>query len=117
VSFDVMLLDPGTVPSVGQIYEVLESDGPEVPLSRRLRAAIDECSSRWPSYDEAGNEVDSPWASWPLAREAELPVIKVNIRWEHADVMLPALIEIANRHEIALYDPQKDEVHLPPRLR
>jgi hypothetical protein len=41
----------------------------------------------------------------------------VNIRWEHADVMLPALMEIANRHEIALYDPQKNEVHLPPRLR
>jgi hypothetical protein len=56
----VMLLDPDTVPSVEQIYEVLESDGPEVPLSRRLRAAIDECSSRWSSYDEAGNEVDSP---------------------------------------------------------
>jgi hypothetical protein len=56
----VMLLDPDTVPSVEQIYEVLESDGPEVPLSRRLRPAIDEYSSRWSSYDEAGNEVDSP---------------------------------------------------------
>lgn len=51
-----------------------------MPLSRRLRAAIDECSSRWPAYDHAGSEVDAPWASWPLAREVELSVIEMNIR-------------------------------------
>jgi hypothetical protein len=117
VSFDVMLLDPDTVPSIDEIHEVLESDGPDVPLSRRLRAVIDECGSRRPSYDGAGNEVDSPWASWPLAGETDLPVIELNIRWDHAGIMLRALIEIADRHEIALYDPQEDELHLPPRLR
>jgi hypothetical protein len=117
VSFDVMILDPDTAPTAEQIYESPESEEPEAPLSRRMTAAIDECSSRWPAYDHADNEVDAPWASWPLAREVELPIIELNIRWDYADVMLPALIEIASRHEIVLYDPQRDEVHLPPRLR
>lgn len=112
-----MLPDPDAVPTADQIYEFLESDEPEKPLSRRLQAAIGECRSRWPAYDHAGNEVDGPWASWPLAHEVELPIIEVNIRWEYADVMLPALIDVAGCHEIVLYDPQGDEVHLPPRLR
>jgi hypothetical protein len=117
VSFDVMLLDPDTVPTAEEIYDVLESDEPEVPLSTRLRAAFDECSVRWPAYDQAGKEVDAPWASWPLAREVELPVVAVNIRWDFAASMLPALIEIAGRHEIVLYDPQEAEFHLPSRLK
>lgn len=112
-----MLLDPDEVPTAELIYQSLESDEPGKPLSRRLQAAIGECSSRWPAYDHAGNELDAPWASWPLAQEVELPVIEVNIRWEYAAVMLPALIDVAGRHEIVLYDPQGDEVHLPPRLR
>ncbi len=73
VSFDLMLLDPDTVPTIEGIYEVLESDAPEVPLTTRMQAAIDECSSRWPAYDEAGNEIETPWASWPLARAMETP--------------------------------------------
>jgi hypothetical protein len=117
VSFDVFLLDPQTVPTVDEIYEVLESDGPDRPLSARLRAAIDECHARWPAYDDAGHEVDAPWASWPLARDAEPPAIEVNIMWDHAATMLPALIDVARRHEIVLYDPQQGQLHLPPRLR
>jgi len=112
-----MLLDSDTVPSADRIYEILEADGPEVPLSSRMKAAIDECSARWPAYDEAGDEIDAPWASWPLAGEVELPVVELNIRWSHAGSMLPALVEIAGRHGIILYDPQADELHLPPRLR
>lgn len=111
-----MLLDPDGVPTAEEIYESLGSDEPEAPLSRRLQAAIDECSSRWPAYDHAGNEVDAPWASWPLALEEEPSVIELNIRWDYAGAILPALIDIAGRHEIVLYDPQGDEVHLPPRL-
>jgi hypothetical protein len=116
VSFDLMLVDCDTVPTIERIYEVLESDGPQLPLSVRLRAVIDECSSRWPAYDSAGNEVDAPWASWPLARDEDLPVVELNIRWDHATGLLPTLIEIAQRHEVVLYDPQNGTVHLPPRL-
>jgi hypothetical protein len=54
--------------------------------------------------------------SWPLARDVELPVIELNIRWDRADLMLPTLIEVARRHEKVLYDPQNDKIHLPPRL-
>ncbi len=116
VSFDLMLLDPDTVPTIEGIYEVLESDAPEVPLTTRMQAAIDECSSRWPAYDEAGNEIETPWASWPLARAMELPVIELNIGWNHAATMLSVLIDVAQRHDIVLYDPQTDEIHFPPRL-
>ncbi len=112
-----MLLDPDSAPSVDDIYGVLESDEPVGPLSSRLRAAVQECGARWPADNLPDSDVDSPWASWPLAGDSAPPVIEVNIRWEHASVMLPALLEIAERHEIVLYDPQQDEIHLPPRLR
>ncbi|GIH05313.1 hypothetical protein Rhe02_33800 [Rhizocola hellebori] len=111
-----MLLDPDNVPTVEAIYEVLESDLPEQPLTARMRAMIDECSSRWPAYDGAGNDVDSPWASWPLVGDEELPVIELNIVWDHAAAMLSTLIEIAQRHDLVLYDPQSGTIHLPPRL-
>jgi hypothetical protein len=116
VSFDLVLLDPDEVPTVEQVYEILESDGPEQPLSVRLRAAIDECAARWPGDDAAADNLETPWASWPLAQELELPAVELNIGWEHAATMLPPLIEIASRHEIVLFDPQTDNLHLPPRL-
>jgi hypothetical protein len=43
-------------------------------------------------------------------------VVGINIRWEYAQVILPALIDVAVRHQIVLYDPQKDEIPLPTRL-
>jgi hypothetical protein len=116
VSFDMMLLDPDSVPTAEEIYDILESDEPDAPLGARMRAVIDECSTRWPGEDTVGNWTEAPWASWPLARETAPPVIEVNIQWEHAKVMLPALIEIAGRHGIVLFDPQTSEVHLPARL-
>lgn len=112
-----MLLDSDTVPTTDQIYAVLESDEAESPSTGRLRAVIDECSSRWPFYDDSGDEVaDAPWASWPLAGDVGLPVIELNIRWDHAKEMLPALVEIADRCGVVLYDPQEDQLHLPSRL-
>lgn len=108
-----MLLDLETVPTVEQIYEILESEGEEVPLSARMRAVIDECSTRWPAYDHAGNEVEAPWASWPLAGDSEPPVIELNIQWDYAAGMLEALAEIAGRHGIVLFDPQSEKVYLP----
>ena len=112
MSFDLMLLDPDTAPTSEQIYQILESDDPEAPLSHRMRATIDEYASRWPGADQA----DSPWASWPLADETGSSVIEINIQHEYADDMLPALLEIAGRHGIVLYDPREDELHLPARL-
>jgi hypothetical protein len=116
MSFDLMLLDPDTVPTVEDIYSVLESDVPETPLSVRLQAVVDECHSRWPAYDAGGNEVEAPWASWPVAREAEPPVIEINIVWSHAATMLAAFIDIAQRYEVVLYDPQTGKLCLPARL-
>ena len=112
MSFDLMLLDPDSAPTSEQIYQILESDESMAPLSRRMRAAIDECASRWPGAGRA----DSPWASWPLADQTASSVIEINIQNEYADDMLPALVEIAGRHSIVLYDPQEDELHLPARL-
>ncbi|MBB2940381.1 hypothetical protein FB565_000085 [Actinoplanes lutulentus] len=112
MSFDLMLVDPDTAPTSEQIYQRLDSDEPEALLSNRMRAAIDECASRWPGSDQA----DSPWASWPLADETGPSVIEINIQHEFADDMVPTLIEIAGRHGIVLYDPQQDELHLPARL-
>jgi hypothetical protein len=111
-----MLLDPDTTPMAEQIYEILESDGPRRPLSAEMRSVVDECGKRWPAYDSAGNEIAAPWASWPLARELERPVIELNIQWEYATAMFEALTEIAGRHGIVLFDPQTGKVHLPPRL-
>jgi hypothetical protein len=116
VSFDLMLLDPDTVPTADQIYEILESDGAEAPLGARMQAVIDECTGRWPASDAAGNRIEAPWASWPLAGDEEPPVIEVNIQWEHATAMLPAIIEIGLRHGIVVFDPQTEVVHVPARL-
>ena len=81
-----------------------------------MRAVIDQCSTRWPGEDAAGKWVEAPWASWPLVRDTAPPVIEVNVQWDYASAMIPALIEIAARHGIVLFDPQTSMIHLPTRL-
>jgi hypothetical protein len=54
--------------------------------------------------------VSSLERSYELAAEVDLPDVAVNIRWDHADVMLPALIEIVNWHEIVFVRPASGRV-------
>jgi hypothetical protein len=76
---------------------------------------FDALRARYPDIDTASDaEVDeSPWAS---GFEVSDDHVLLNIRWKAPDDVIMAIVELAAEHGLVLYDPQGDEVHLPPGL-
>jgi hypothetical protein len=83
------------------------------PPGPQMATFIDELERRWPSL-----EIDpdgSPWSSWPLWQPTAGGGTALNISWSAADSVVPAILEIAVRANVSIYDPQNDElIHPPP---
>jgi len=73
-----------------------------------------ELERGWPSFEEDFEA--SPWSSWPLWQPVAGGGTDLNIRWPHADAMLGAILEIAARTNVIVFDPQSGQVFLPPRI-
>jgi hypothetical protein len=113
---------PRTVPEVHQLMEAGDPEDPRFdsemgcwfpPPGPQMATFIDELERRWPSL-----EIDpdgSPWSSWPLWQPTAGGGMALNISWSAADSVVPAILEIAVRANVSIYDPQNDElIHPPP---
>jgi hypothetical protein len=86
----------------------LPSPGPE------MAAFMDELERRWPSLNDDPD--DSPWASWPLWQPAEGGGTALSISWSFVDSTVPAILEMAARADMIIYDPQTGELTRPRAL-
>lgn len=121
MSFDLYVFPPSgptTVPQVRQLQAAEEqrimrgqpdSSNPPGP---EMASFLEELERRWPSLDD--DPEDSPWSSWPLWQPMTGGGTALNIRWTRADSMRTALLEIAARSNVIIYDPQCGEVITPP---
>ncbi len=124
MSFDLYAFPasgPMTVPEVHQLMEAEEAEdrrfdsdtGNWLPQpSQEMVKFLDELERRWPSLDDDPD--GSPWSSWPLWQ----PVgggTALNIGWSRAASVMPAILEIAARNDVTIYDPQADQLIRPPR--
>ncbi|MGI8445990.1 MAG: hypothetical protein ACR2MP_02150 [Streptosporangiaceae bacterium] len=75
---------------------------------------MNELQRRWPSLDDDPDS--SPWSSWPLWQPVAGGGTGLNISWSHAAVVMTAILEIAVRSNVVIYDPQDDRL-IPPRQR
>jgi hypothetical protein len=124
VSFDLCAFPANGPRTVSEVHQLLDAeeqrfiDGmngtddaiplPEPDMARFLA----ELERRWPSLeDDPGG---SPWSSWPLWLPMAGGGTSLNIRWSRADEMYPAIVEIAARSKVIIYDPQVPKVILPP---
>jgi hypothetical protein len=125
MSFDLYVFPPtgpATIPDVHRLMETEEdrlvngtdSESPRSP-SPEMTHFLDEVERRWPS-PEADPDL-RPWSSWPLWQPMEGAGTALNIRWSVSGSMIRDLLEIAARTRVIIYDPQGNELILPPDSR
>ena len=125
MSFDLYAFPASGPRTVLEVHQLLEAD--EVENLRfdydsarwfpqpgpQMAAFVDELERRWPSLDTDPD--GSPWSSWPLWQPTVGGGTALNISWSAADSVLTAILEIAARAKVIIYDPQSDEVIHPHR--
>jgi hypothetical protein len=81
-----------------------------------FEAFFDELSEGFPSLDEV-DEADIDDCPWAAGFERGDGHVLLTIKWSRAEDMAQAVLALAANHELVVFDPQDDEVHLPPRMR
>src|SRR5712691_8905362 len=132
VSFDLTAFPstgPRTVPEVRQLLDdeeqrlVSEEQGPTSATDDALAGPgpemarfLDELGRRWPSLEDDPDR--APWSCSPLWQptigDQAIEAIGMAIRWSRAEEMYTAIVEIAARTNVIIYDPQGPEVICPP---
>jgi hypothetical protein len=120
MSFDLRVYPPSGPATLDEIHQLEEADE-EAPLDQEypppapeMARFLTELEQAWPSLDDDAEA--SPWSSWPLWQPIARGGTDLNIRWPHADSMLAAILEIAARANVIVFDPQSEQVILPPDL-
>jgi hypothetical protein len=122
VSFDLEAFPPSGPRTVSEVHQLLDAeeqrlitgaDDPLPPLGPEMARFIDEIKRRWPSLED---DPDSPWSVSPNWQPTIGSGTGFTIVWSRADEMYTAILEIAARANVIIYDPQLSEVILPPGL-
>jgi hypothetical protein len=80
-------------------------------LDARIVNFYQDLTARFPDHEPYDPET-SPWMSTPL--DTGIDHVVVNIGSRRGDEAVEAIFELAELHGLAVFDPQSDEVHLPP---
>ena len=121
VSFDLHVFPPSGPRTVAEVWRLLDaeeqrllsgSDDALPPPGPEMDRFLDELERRWPSLEE--DPGGSPWSSWPLWLPMTGGGTALAIRWSRATEMRTALLEIAARTNVIIYDGQLPEVICPP---
>jgi hypothetical protein len=122
VSFDLYVFPvdgPRTVADVHQLMdeeeqrllrEEDEGDALPPPPGPEMERFLAELEANWPGLDDDPDS--SPWSSWPLLQ----PIgggTALNIQWSRADEMRAAVIAVAQKCNVVVFDPQTNEFVLP----
>jgi len=120
VSFDLDAFPPSGPRTVWEVRQLLDAeeqrlvtgaDDPLPPFGPEMARFVNEVERRWPSLED---DPDSPWSVSPGWQPMTGGRTGCTIRWSRADETYTAILEIAARANVIIYDPQVPEVILPP---
>lgn len=81
----------------------IDTDEPEIPPTERITAFVGALLERWP---DLSNDLDSPWSTGPLIKEARGPLIYFPMAWSRADEASAFAAEVASSMGLICFDPQ-----------
>ena len=92
-------------------WPFLEGENPAV------RAFYDDLTKRWPELDTVPDEKvdDADYCPWSCAISHSGMAVVVSCVWPKSDDVAAFVQGLAAKHQLILYDPQADKVHLPQR--
>jgi hypothetical protein len=121
VSFDLYVFPPAGPRTVAEVFQLLDAEeqrlasragNPLPPPEPGMVRFLAELERRWPSLEDDPD--GSPWSSWPLWEPMLGGGTALNISWSRADEMYEAILQIAARTRVIIYNPQIPEVVPPP---
>lgn len=120
MSFDLAVWSESTAVSAAEAirkhHEFAAREPDAGPADPRAVVFHRELTAHYPSLSDLPVEEleNSPWNGDPMVvGEAVL----MTMSWSAADAAVLFIQELAERHEMVLFDPQGDTVYLPPTLR
>jgi hypothetical protein len=120
MSFDLRVYPPSGPTTLDEVDQLAAADE-EAPIDQEyppptpeMASFLTELERGWPSLED--DTEASPWSCWPLWQPITGGGTDLNIRWPHAASMLAAILEIAARTNVIVFDPQSGQVILPPGL-
>jgi hypothetical protein len=83
--------------------------------SPQVSAFYNELTNRWPEIDTVPDEKigDFEFCPWSCAIDRSGMHVLVACVWPKADEVAAFVEKLAAKHDLVLYDPQKDEVKVP----
>jgi hypothetical protein len=111
---------PLTNEEAAKIYVSLCEQWPflegEYPM---VRAFYDELTRHWPELDTVSEEKidDKEYCPWSCAISHSGIAVVTACVWPMADKVGSFVKDLATKHQLVLFDPQSERVHLPERLK
>lgn len=115
MSFDLTVLAAGPGASDedvrAQALRCGQLDHAEGDLDSRVVAFYEDLRAAFPDSGPASASADAPWASTPI--DVGIDHASMCLRHGQAGDVVAVIIKLAALHELAIYDPQGDEVTYP----
>lgn len=114
MSMDLFVWKGPLVSSEDEANELLDRDPDGFEASDDVSRFYDELLARYPALESfSDEELETAPTFWSVTPERSERVIAMNLQWRVSDDMLDAIVELAEKHELVLYDPQGPTVHVP----
>lgn len=122
MSFDLQAFPPSGPRTVSEVRQLLDAEEQRLitgtddrlpPLGPEMAPFVDEIKRRWPYLED---DPGSPWSVLPDCQPTTGGGTGFGVVWSRADEVYTAILEIAARANVIIYDPQLPEVILPPGL-
>jgi hypothetical protein len=84
-----------------QLWGALEESEDDLPPTPAIQALVETLEARWP-----GTDPEAPWATFPLAEDAQGATLYVNLVFGRPDQDLEFMASAARRLGIVCFDPQ-----------
>jgi hypothetical protein len=78
--------------------------------SAALQRFRDALLERYPPLENVSAGTESAWAMTPVPSNR---LLELNLSWKAEDAALLAVVALARKHRVVLYDPQGPDVHSP----
>jgi hypothetical protein len=118
VSFDLVVLAADPDATDAEIRAMSQRcrrlDHPEGELDGRIVSFYENLRARYPDFPPY--EQDCPWMDMPL--DVGIDHISMHLSFgKHSDPALQLILELAQRYDLTIYDPQGDQATRPADVR
>ena len=104
--------------ALGFYVSVCEEEGLSRGKNPSVEGFYQELIAKWPEIDTIAEEKvgDFDYCPWSGALQCTEDAILMNCVWSHAPVVMEIVEQLAQKHDLVLFNPQTSKVILPKTL-